>query len=402
MPTLLLGLGGAALVLGCGGEQERPASGYTRVDSAGVEIVTSHRPAWGEAGVEEEPLLRIGREEEGPYQFGSIRFARFLDGGRIVVADGQANEVRVFDEEGTHLGTFGGSGEAPGEFGNIAALFDYRGDSLVVFDQRNYRTTVYSPSSGGFRTIRNEIPGNFVVFGRVPDGSFLLFNPGQFNPDLEPGLQWDSTDVVVMDPEGGASRTVARLPVFQRLIGPGASRESLIPAHTSVRAAASDGFYWATSDRYEIRLYGADGGARRILRRPVDPRRVDQPLIDEYVRGYLEWVRSFEGEAGVPRYRERLEEAVHGETVPLFGPAFVDRRQRLWISESIFPDFDGLPRRWSVFGLDGAWLGDVEVPEGLRIVDATEDRVLGIWSDALDVDYVQVHRFTPSTDGETM
>jgi hypothetical protein len=37
------------------------------------------------------------------------------------------------------------------------------------------------------------------------------------------------------------------------------------------------------------------------------------------------------------------------------------------------------------------WLGDLEAPDKLRIVDSRGDIVLGIWRDDLDVQYVQLH-----------
>jgi hypothetical protein len=83
--------------------------------------------------------------------------------------------------------------------------------------------------------------------------------------------------------------------------------------------------------------------------------------------------------------------------VPLYARAFVDGDGRLWLGESSFPTFQGLPRRWSVFADDGIWLGDVLAPEGLRVVDARGDTVLGIWRDEFDVEYVQVHEIVRGT-----
>ena len=150
------------------------------------------------------------------------------------------------------MNTYGGAGDGPGEFRSPVGVFEYRGDSLAAFDQRLRRTTIFDRSSGLSRTVQNQVEGNFVVFGLVEDGPFLLYNPGQYRPELLPGLQWDSTDVVAMNRADGSYEVVARLPVYQRLIGPGGSRESLIPAGVSIKAVAGDGFYWATSDRYEI------------------------------------------------------------------------------------------------------------------------------------------------------
>lgn len=51
-------------------------------------------------------------------------------------------------------------------------------------------------------------------------------------------------------------------------------------------------------------------------------------------------------------------------------------------------------RRWSVFSEEGVWLGDVATPEGVWLRDARDEVVLGIWTDELGVEYVQLHRLT--------
>jgi hypothetical protein len=51
-------------------EGARPVAASTVVDSAGVRIVSSTAPAWGEHGmyVDSAPVLRIGDEQPGPFQ----------------------------------------------------------------------------------------------------------------------------------------------------------------------------------------------------------------------------------------------------------------------------------------------------------------------------------------------
>jgi hypothetical protein len=162
----------------------------------------------------------------------------------------------------------------------------------------------------------------------------------------------------------------------------------------SIKAVAEDGFYWATSDRYEISFYDTEGKVRRILRRPVHPRAIDESMKVEYEAAILARVRRTEGEEAVPRYARNFADASYKETLPLFGSAFVDGDQRLWVSEWPFPTTSSSqppPRRWSAFSPEGIWLGDLEAPDGLRILDSRGDIVLGIWRDDLDVQYIQLH-----------
>ena len=369
----------------CAADADPTAAAYTITDSAGIRIVESLTPLWWDTvpQIAPEPLLRLGSEEEGPEQFGSVMWGVLFEDGRIAVSELTSSEVRLFDSTGQHQRTFGGAGDGPGEFRSLGGLFGFRGDSIAVYDQRLRRTTIFSLSSGAQRTVPNQIEGNFYPFGILEGGHLLFYNRGAgYRPDLSPGLQWDTTDVVLTEPAEGSPTVIARLPSRQQLILPDGNTELLAPGQWSIQAVADDGFYYVA------------GTLRRILRRPVEPQAVRPEMIAEYIEFNLDRVRHSEGEAAVPRSRRRYEEATYGEAVPLFARAFVDGDQRLWVSESNWPSLGGVPRSWSVFSPEGMWLGDVEAPEGVRILDIRRDLVLGVWRDQLDVPYVQVHRLT--------
>jgi hypothetical protein len=136
----------------------------------------SSAPAWPEGAyaIDPEPFVRIGREEAGPYQLALVAAGALLQDGRIVVADAGAQEVRLFDSPGQHVRTLGGAGDGPGEFRGLSSVFDYPGDSIAAFDGYLYRTTVFSTATGSYRTIQNQVEGNYGVFGLVGAGPFLL------------------------------------------------------------------------------------------------------------------------------------------------------------------------------------------------------------------------------------
>ena len=81
-----------------------------------------------------EPTVSIGQlEGEEPYLLhwaGS--FARLPD-GRIVVANRGSSEVRMFDASGSHLVSWGGQGEGPGEFMSLSHVAPWPGDSIVAW-----------------------------------------------------------------------------------------------------------------------------------------------------------------------------------------------------------------------------------------------------------------------------
>jgi hypothetical protein len=90
----------------------------------------------------------------------------------------------------------------------------------------------------------------------------------------------------------------------------------------------------------EIGFRDPNGSLRRLLRRPMQPRPVEPPMIAQYVDGQVERVRRTQGDEAAAAARDRYQSDAYGEEIPLFTSAFVDRDQRLWVSESLWPSDD--------------------------------------------------------------
>lgn len=381
----------------CTGETAADVT-YTLTDSMGIAIVESHAPAWGSTAplIDSVPQLRIGSEVPGPYQFAYIADGLLLANNDIAVADLVAGEVRVFSSAGEHAATYGRQGDGPGEFRGLFTVLEHGGDSLLAWDGRLRRATIFPKSSPSAppRVVEGRYEGNFEVFGATENGPLLLYSPGSsFRRDLSPGRQWIITPILAMDTNEGQVDTITKLPDRERVVATDGNAPMLVPLRYAIQAATRNGFYWATPDKYEIRFFDPSGKLRRILRRPIQPRAVEPAMIAQYVETQVEEVARTRGDEAAAAARLRYESDSYGEEIPLFASAFVDREQRLWVSESEWPS-DAFPTRWSIFSPDGVWLGDLETPERVRILDALGDEVLGVWHDELDVQHVQVHKVT--------
>lgn len=366
---------------------------HTVTDSAGVRIVVSKRALWGPepATLDTTPMMRIGPDTIGPASFSFIGTGVLFPDGRISVAELATSEFRLFSKDGVDLSSVGRRGRGPGEYQVLSGAFAFGDDSLITHDQSMRRSIVRALGSGDGRVLANPVDGNLFAFGLVNGSQMLLYDPGTFRRDAAPGLQWDTTDVALFDLRDGTGRVIARLPSRQRFYEGGDARV-LSPAHYAFFATTANGFCWVASDRYEMRCFNAEGTLTQIVRRPVEARPVDAAMVQRWIEASLDQVRQREGEAGVARSRATFEAAVHGERAPLFQQMFVDRDQRLWLGESAWPETVMFPRRWSVFGADGVWLGDVAVPSGFRALDSRGELVLGVWPDQVDVPRVQLHK----------
>ena len=111
--------------------QDGPDSGKDTIHptSENIPVITDPRfvlrPEASEQGAENnfidmteyEEIATIGLNEGNPHEmFGNIVDVATNYAGTLFVLDSEYNQVRVFDYDGSHISTFGGPGEGPGEF----------------------------------------------------------------------------------------------------------------------------------------------------------------------------------------------------------------------------------------------------------------------------------------------
>ena len=140
----------ALAAFACG--ESDPAGDWTVVRDtlpSGVERVVNTPPprdthTW--ALVEE---IRVGAVEGGrPESFGEIKGLVGLEGGGFAVLESQAQEIRIFAADGSHLATHGRRGEGPGEFiGANGLMLDPFG-RIWVPDSYSTRMSVFDPEDG--------------------------------------------------------------------------------------------------------------------------------------------------------------------------------------------------------------------------------------------------------------
>jgi len=120
--------------------------------------------------------LRVGAVEGGrPESFGALKGLVALPGGGFAVLESQAQEVRVFAADGSHVATHGRQGEGPGEFVDATGLMlDPRG-RIWVADPRGARMSVFDPVDGFLESFRYRYFRRGFVWGgtMTTDGHIL-------------------------------------------------------------------------------------------------------------------------------------------------------------------------------------------------------------------------------------
>lgn len=377
-------------VVGC--QAERPSEAWSVSDSAGVEVVTSRLPgpSWT---LSEEPTLSLGVVEgKGPTQFFGVTDLELLPDGRIVVANGGTEEVRIFSGRGRHLGGFGRGGNGPREFRRLS-MVQTHADSLLTYDEGNDRISVWGPDGAWKRSFRLEwVSGLLVPTAFVGDRGVLTITARRMSELPGSGLIVDTALVSYYDLDGHLVDSLVRLPHNERVVLRQGNLQTTLGAPFSTFGqvvARDDDFCYAFGSVPEIRCYDLAGRLRRILR--IDtPRR---PVSDAHIASF--WSERMEDPPGPRREAFQRMRAVmpFPSEFPAFSKLIVDDAGRLWAQVYALPD--ATEERWWVFR-EGRLAAELVSSPNFSIMDVAGDRVAGVWKDDLGVEFIQVYRVRES------
>ena len=367
-------------------------------DSVGIQIAVSTVPAWSNTQrfrVLDTPILDLGGAEAPPeFQFQQLLDLALLRNGNIVATDMSARRVLFFSEDGEPLAQQGRQGTGPGEFRLLFGLA-ILGDSVIAYDRNFSRVTVFSSDGQflGVRTFEDPPAGNpplrnYYLVGSV-DGD-LLFTPRVFLPstsgdvsvyrDTAPNLLYDVSlgfDAEVAEPSG--------MDMFSSVQG-----ASSVPfGRISVIASSEETVFICHGRDFEIRQFEPGRGLTHIIRRPYHPRPVTEEDLQELIARHLQ--NAGASSANDPRFdgfRAMMESAPLPEFMPTIDGLIADALGFLWARHYSTRPGEA-PREWSVFSSEGRWLGEVTMPVRFRPSVIREDYVLGVYSDAYDVEHIQ-------------
>ncbi|MCY3807930.1 MAG: hypothetical protein OXG58_00580 [Gemmatimonadetes bacterium] len=360
-------------------------------DSAGIAIAVNEQPApdsrlpWRFG---EQPSLSIGSVDSGDAdQLFRVTDATRLPDGRIVIANTGSNELRVFNADGSHAGTWGGRGEGPGEFTSYSpsAVALWPGDSVAAANPWATRLSLFDREGNHGRDVRLDASLLNVV-DLLPDGKIFTSGGGGLHREMtgSTGLVRGSGEWAILTADGTPHTSLGEFPgsEFWATFGSDGRLQGGRPhpfGRGTLGAVWGDLVAIGVQDSYEIKAFAADGSLVRIVRREGDPESPTRADQDAY------WERLY---ADLPK-EERIERLNEVKEMPLVDayPAFAgvmaDRAGYLWVREY-------QSAAWTVFDPEGRIQGLVETPPGLRTFEIGEDYILGWRYDELGVEYVQL------------
>ena len=371
--------------LGCGTRGEAAATWHGTMDtlpSGQIVVHNTAEPMWPEgSGWRLVEDLRIGTlEGDGPDLFGEIRSLEVDPAGRIFLLEAQANEIRVFEADGSHIRTIGRDGGGPGEF-NYPVLLQFGPEgNLWVVDPQNNRLSVFDSAGtyiegkyalGGF--IMMPWPGGFDY-----NGSYYAPVPLPRDDDFGIALVRFDVDLNPLDtiaiPEDPEEREGFELRNEDSHLMAG------IPFQPGFRWRLSPtGTMWGMLDGdYRFFQLTLQGDTLRSFTREFEPLPVTEADMDQ-AREDLEWFINYGGN-------------VDWSKIPDHKPAtddfFFDDEGNIWVIPVTMAEQD-----WQVvevFDPEGRYLGRIDVPFRLtRPYPVIRNGVMyAVVEDEMEVPYV--------------
>lgn len=305
------------------------------------------------------------------------------DANRLAIVDFQLGEVIVTTLDGKWVGRWGRRGGGPGEIGYAVAARWMPGPVLEVFDPPNAKFVLFD-SAGSTLGERRVDPkfaallGGGVVWLSVGGAGSLLAQPlveGPAGSDLLEAV------VIRADSTGTNVDTVARstLP-FVHVEGWSAIRAPGYVLPFAAEAANGELAISGVQPEYRV-ILSRPNGARTNICRPISP----QPFEDaERTPTESENTEILTALAAAPRPQ-------HPGSVSRVA---YDVAGRLWVQRDRPRPLDAAD---AAIGREGAlydvyqgttYLGEIRLPDRVRLLAATGDLLIGVHRDSLDVNSI--------------
>lgn len=387
-------------IAACGDAAPPPTAGPTVRDSAGVEIVDNTAPRWGpdeQWTVASEPELAVGTlDGDDPYLLSEVSSPTLRSDGSLVVANGGTNHVRAFAPDGSLLWQAGGEGEGPGEFLGLSWVGVLAGDSVLAWDLRSRRLTVFAPDGSLARTYPSTpaegatmaAPRAILEGPRVLVSGGVSFTGGE-GPDTE--LVWPEATQYLADLDGAIEDSLLTVPMSEFVILRGEGSIGIMPpplARAGFLDARGRWIVSGSSPSIDLTVRASDGTVVRRVRLATESGAPAAGDLERAVDAEL----GPDADPEVRRARlQQLADVPLPDRYPVADDVVVERDGTIWLRSWRAPWQADAPARWRVFDSAGVFLGLVAMPPGFDLESIEGDRLVGVHTDALDVEQVRVY-----------
>ena len=358
-------------------------------------------PRWGEVTLVED--LRIGRSVGPPeYMFALITdIAQHPDGSVFIVDSSRVSTfVRRYDRDGNFLNDVGRMGQGPGEFQRVAAIGITPDGDVALWDTRSRRLTIMSPDGSYLDSLNADSGLNSSQMLLIDaSGNFYVRT---WKEDPEDGAAQRLNGYLKYSPAGELIETIW-LPRSGLMRGeswvtqtPGGLVYPFV--RQTLAAVTTRGVLVSGANERYVLQYTRGGELQFRVERPWEP-------IELHAEEYAEWVAR---QAAISGQAARTSAPVNAPPtdryppIPETKPAFMSLSpgvdSTVWVRRytaahkrtDLTPrdPGDNRPRMtwweyptFDVFGLEGEFLGTVELPHEIAPVVFHSDYIWTVRSD---------------------
>lgn len=329
-------------------------------------VRNTDEPLWDEADIwqfVEEIRLGTDTNDEAPI-FGDI-ISFDVDGqGRVFVLDFQAQEISVFDSDGTFVRTIGSKGTGPGEFEQALSVDISQNGNVLVMQMLKAQLSIFDPDG---RYLRTESIGNPGVGLRPYPGGFDF--GGHYNAvvvsfhddfSMTQAMARFDQSLTPLDTIAIPEASVEREAFTHEMDLAGGRRASIsesIPFQGSFewRFSPTGNLWTLTTKEYELVELTPAGETLRRVSKDHDPIPVSEEEMDD-VREEFQWFIDRGGTVDWARIPD---------TKPAVVSFFSDDAGNLWVKrEAAVPEDEG--RLFDLFDPEGRYLGELRLPFSLH------------------------------------
>ncbi len=382
----------------CGSDTE-PAMDRVVKDSAGVRIVTlSATPDMAAPfALAPEPLYRHGADA-GDYMFSSVWRGILLGDGGAAIFDARNSELVLLNPDGTFRSVLAPAGEGPGEVRMVTSMFAVGQDGILVEDFLNARLTLFVNGAVA-RVVSTQGPINDGLTSRGMDASGgMLMSSGSYRRGFPE--EWLPGHMVRFDLGTGDADTVATYD-YVPFHPPEGTPENPFK-HFGIAGAAGGEFLYGRTDTPELTWRRPDGSVRQIVRWEPDPVYPTEEHWDIFAAELRETAPRHNPHAQTEEAIEELVTSMLGRyelepdvPLPLFTTPRGDDEGRIWLGDFVVAYARAVTSSYRILSAEGEWLGRVDLPDGLRILDIAGGRVLGVMKDEMEVESAAVYELVP-------
>lgn len=335
------------------------------------------------------PDMRLTSPASGEWTLSRVEDLHRMDDGRLVVLNRGSFELLMFGRDGELLRSIGRLGEGPGEFMDPIEIDLARGDSIVVWDWELGRLTLFGPYGSYGRSVMLQPPvinptGRVGVLGQ--DGIVI---GNQHVPSVGKRLTPHFLQVLRYGWRGMLVDTLVILPYGERgMVNPEESRLMAGPLFGSrgVFATQGDLLYTSDADSPEVRVYRGRQ-LKSIVRWEPGDLSVRKGDVEAYTAARLAGV----GEDMAEILRKSFEAFPANDAFPAVMEIQIDAQGRMWIRTYDRPG--STVTEWLGFEETGAFICSLSVPRHFRLKHFHTAVVVGVHSDELDVESIEVRSF---------